>query len=77
MTNPTNFLTLVLEGALLNCGPMADLTADEIASTLLARVIREIQNFAVSATIHEGASAEQTWSHFVDYLTNERQLKGR
>jgi hypothetical protein len=55
---------------------MTDLTADEIASTLLVRVVREIHNFAVSATIHEGANAEQMWSHFVDHLTSGRELEG-
>jgi len=55
---------------------MTDLTADEIVSTLLARVVREVQNFAINAMIHEGASAEQMWSHFVDHLSSRKELDG-
>jgi hypothetical protein len=40
---------------------MTDLTADEIASMLLARVVREVQNFALNAMIDEGENAEQMW----------------
>jgi len=54
---------------------MTDLTADEIASTLLARVVREVQDFAMNAMIHESASAEQMWIHFVDHLSNRKKVE--
>jgi hypothetical protein len=57
--------------------PMTDLRADEIASTLLARVVREIQNFAMNAMSDEGASAEQMWTHFVDHLSSRKELDGQ
>ena len=53
---------------------MTDLTADEIASTLLARVVREVQNFAMNAMSREGASAEEMWTHFVDHLSSRKEL---
>jgi hypothetical protein len=56
---------------------MTDLTTDEIASTLLARVVREVDTFARNAMIHEGASAEQMWTHFVDHLSSGKELDGR
>jgi hypothetical protein len=55
---------------------MTDLTADEIVSTLLARFVREVQNFAMNAMIHGGASAEQMWTHFVDHLSSRKELDG-
>jgi len=55
---------------------MTDLTADEIASSLLARVVREIQKFAMNNMIHEGSSAEQMWTHFVDHLSSRKELDG-
>jgi hypothetical protein len=54
---------------------MTDLTADEIASTLLARAVREVQDFAINAMIHDSVSAEQMWVHFVDHLHNRRELE--
>lgn len=55
---------------------MTDLT-DEITSALIARAIREVQNFAVNATFQDGAGTEQMWSHFVDYLIRRKELEGQ
>jgi len=56
---------------------MTDLLPDEIASVLLARMVREIEYFAQTTTIHESASAEQVWCHFVDHLIRIKELEGQ
>lgn len=56
---------------------MKDLPSDEIASVLLARMVREIEYFVQTTTIHEDASAEQVWSHFVDHLIRTKELEGQ
>jgi hypothetical protein len=55
-------------GSLLDCGEMQRLSADEIASTLLARLLREVENFSASRPIDDDAKAEEIWRRFVKYL---------
>lgn len=72
--SPDKFFDAPSEVGIAKLRPMAALTPDEVASTLVARVMREIQLFSVSATIYEDASAEQVWSHFLDHLVR-RELE--
>jgi len=53
---------------------MTGLTADEIASALIARVMREVQYFAASSTIQEGVSADEMWAHFLNHLASRKTL---
>jgi hypothetical protein len=43
---------------------------DEIASVLIARLMREVQNFCEHSLIPEGASADEIWSLFLTHLNN-------
>ena len=54
---------------------MKHLTADEIASALIARLMREVQHFASSSTIYEGAGAEEMWAHFLNHLANKKNFE--
>ena len=48
---------------------MQRLSADEIASVLLARLVREVENFAASrCLIDDDAKVEEIWRRFVKYL---------
>ena len=47
---------------------MQRLSADEIASMLLARLVREVQTFAASRPIDDDAKVEEIWRRFVKYL---------
>jgi hypothetical protein len=47
---------------------MQHLSADEIASVLIARLMREVQNFVANTVIPEGASADDVWSQFLENL---------
>jgi hypothetical protein len=49
---------------------MQHLSADEVASVLIARLMREVQYFAANALIPEGASADEVWSRFLENLNN-------
>lgn len=42
--------------------------ADEIASVLIARLMREVQNFVAKPVIQEGASADEIWNRFLRHL---------
>jgi hypothetical protein len=44
--------------------------ADEIASVLIARLMREVQNFVADSVIQEGASADEIWSRFLKHLNS-------
>ena len=64
--------------ALLNCGEMQHSSADEIASVLIARLMREVQHFVADSLIHEGASADEIWSRFLEHLKGKTSSpKGR
>jgi hypothetical protein len=54
---------------------MKHLTPDEIASALIARLIREVQHFAASSTIYECAGTEEMWAHFLNHLTSKKNLE--
>ena len=47
---------------------MKHLSADEIASVLIARLMREVQRFVATSLIQEGASADEVWSRFLENL---------
>ena len=49
---------------------MQHLSADEIASVLIARLMREVQHFVANSLIQEGASADEVWSRFLENLNN-------
>ena len=51
---------------------MQHLTADEIASMLIARLMREVQQFVANSLIQEGASADEVWSRFLENLNNSK-----
>ena len=51
---------------------MQHLSADEIASMLIARLMREVQQFVASSLIQEGASADEVWSRFLENLNNSK-----
>jgi hypothetical protein len=53
-------------------------SADEIASLLIARVMREVQHFVANSLIQEGASADDIWSRFLEHLKGKTpRSKGR
>jgi len=49
---------------------MQHLSADEIASVLIARLMREVQHFVANSLIPEGTSADEVWSRFLENLNN-------
>jgi len=49
---------------------MQQLNADEIASVLIARLIRAVQHFVANSLIQEGTSADEIWSRFLENLNN-------
>jgi hypothetical protein len=49
---------------------MQHLSADEIASVLIARLMREVQHFVANFLIQEGASADEVWGRFLENLNN-------
>ena len=49
---------------------MQHLSADEIASVLIARLMREVQHFVANSVIQEGARADEIWSRFLENLNN-------
>ena len=49
---------------------MQHLSADEIASVLVARLMREVQHFVANSLIQDGASADEVWSRFLENLKN-------
>ena len=52
--------------------------SDEIASVLIARLMQEVQHFVANSQIKEGASADEIWSRFFEYLKGKTSsLKGR
>ena len=51
---------------------MQHLSADEIASMLIARLMREVQRFVANSLIQEGASADEIWSRFLENLNNSK-----
>jgi len=73
-------VTLVAGVALLNCGEMQHRSADEIASVLIARLMREVQHFVADSLIQEGASADEIWDRFLLHLkgkTSSHDVGGR
>jgi hypothetical protein len=51
---------------------MQHLTVDEIASVLIARLMREVQDFVANSLIQEGTSADEVWSRFLENLNNRK-----
>lgn len=49
---------------------MQHLSADEIASVLIARLMREVQHFVANSPIQEGANVDEIWSRFLENLNN-------
>jgi hypothetical protein len=49
---------------------MQHLSVDEIASVLIARLMREVQHFVANSLIPEGTSADEVWSRFLENLNN-------
>jgi hypothetical protein len=49
---------------------MRHLSADEIASVLIARLMREVQHFVANSLIRDGASADEVWGGFLENLNN-------
>ena len=39
---------------------------------LIARLMREVQQFAANSLIQEGASADEVWSRFLENLNNSK-----
>jgi len=56
---------------------MPRISADEIASMLLARLVREVESFTASRPIDDDAKAEQIWRRFVTYLKDGKPSKPR
>ena len=54
------------------CPVPQDSSADEIASVLIARLIREVQHFVANSRIQEGASDDEIWSRFLENLNNSK-----
>jgi len=50
---------------------MQHLSADEIASVLIARLMREVQHFVANSMI-QSASADEVWSRFLESLNNRK-----
>ena len=46
------------------------LSTDEIASVLIARLMREVQDFVANSLIQEGASADEIWGRFLESLNH-------
>jgi hypothetical protein len=72
---PVTLVTVVRERPLLDCGEMPRLSADEIASMLLARLVKEVENFAAGIRIDDDAKVEEIWSRFVKYLRDGKPSK--
>jgi hypothetical protein len=51
---------------------MQHLSADEIASVLIARLMREVRHFVANSRIQEGASGDEIWSRFLETLNNSK-----
>jgi lambda repressor-like predicted transcriptional regulator len=52
--------------------------SDEIASVLIARLMREVQHFVANSLIQDGASADEIWSRFLEHLKGKTSSpKGR
>jgi len=51
---------------------MQQLSADEIASVLIARLMREVQHFVANSPILEGANADEIWSRFLENLNSRK-----
>jgi hypothetical protein len=49
---------------------MQHLSVDEIASVLIARLMREVQHFVPNSLIQKGTSADEVWSRFLENLNN-------
>jgi hypothetical protein len=49
---------------------MQHLSADEVASVLIARFMREVEYFVANTMIPEGASTDDVWSQFLENLKN-------
>jgi hypothetical protein len=47
-----------------------DADPDEIASVLIARLMREVRNFYENSLIPEGANADEIWSLFLTHLNH-------
>jgi hypothetical protein len=57
---------------------MPRLSSDEIASMLLARLVKEVENFAASRRlIDEDAKVDEIWRRFVKYLKDGKPSKPR
>jgi hypothetical protein len=57
---------------------MPRLSADEIASMLLARLVKEVENFAASRrVIDDDEEVEELWRRFVKYLKDGKPSKPR
>ena len=54
------------------CPVPQDSSADEIASVLIARLMREVQHFVANSRIQEGASADEIWSRFLENLNDRK-----
>jgi hypothetical protein len=61
--------------ALLDCDQMSRLSCDEIASMLLARLLREAKGFAARSSIDENAKPEEVWRRFVKYQEGSKVSK--
>jgi hypothetical protein len=51
---------------------MQHLSADEIASVLIARLMREVQHFVANSPIQEGANADEIWRRFLENLNSRK-----
>jgi len=57
---------------------MPRLSADEIASVLLARLVKEVENFAAGRrVIDDDAKVEEIWRRFVKYLKDGKPSEPR
>lgn len=55
---------------------MPRLSADEIASMLLPRLVREVEDFAASRrTFDDDAKSEEIWRRFVKHLKDGKPSK--
>jgi hypothetical protein len=66
---------VILGEGLLDCDGMQQLSSDEIASMLLARLVREVENFASGCQIGDAAKIEDIWNRFLEHLKNGRAPK--
>jgi hypothetical protein len=45
---------------------------DEVASMLLARILKELEDFTASRQVHADDGSEEIWSRFIEHLRDNK-----